>query len=172
MKRELEPGKTPDELNARRFEALEGQVVAAPFFWYEDEVEGLDLSGSIRDIVSGKVGYFKFAAGEASRLWKSFVRAGIIHTKDANNPEVQAKYRMWNINLWEVADLVRKNLGALEKDRASVEAEKAGIDKEIEWRRGRMNMLAEEQRRLTTWIKDLKEDETRNGAKLSELMAY
>ena len=128
MKKGLEPGKTPDELNAGKFEKYENEIVSPPLFWFEDEIKGLNLAASIKDILAGKVAYFKFAAGEASRLIKSFIRAGIIPEKDKNNPEVLAQYRMWNIRLWEVADKVRNNLNVLKEDKQNLETKRSNLD--------------------------------------------
>ncbi|MBI4707599.1 MAG: hypothetical protein HY761_06710, partial [Candidatus Omnitrophica bacterium] len=122
MKRFLKPGKTTDQLNAEQFEGFEDQVRAAPFYHFEEEITKVDHKASVVEVLSGKSAYFKFAAGEASRLWKSFIRAGIISKKDENNPEVQKKFRMWNLDLWEVANLVRNNLDKLKADKLNLEA--------------------------------------------------
>ncbi|MEI6632066.1 MAG: hypothetical protein WCL25_05590, partial [bacterium] len=121
---------TPDQLNAKKFEEkdqADDPVCAAPLVWMEDNLASTDERAAFGDIVSGKVAYFKFAAGEASRLWKSFVKAGIISKEEAKDPRVQAMYRMWNIDLWDVANKVRANIPALQKSKAEWEAKRDHI---------------------------------------------
>ena len=129
---------TPDELNAKKLEEKDipgDEITAAPLVNYEYEVaQGVNDSHSIQNIVHGKVAYFKFAAGEASRLKNSLIKAGIISKEDLKKPDVMRQYLIWNFNLWDVANKVRAKLTRLEEMRAEFEAEKNKADEQKkEW---------------------------------------
>ena len=49
-----------------------------------------------------------FAAGQASRLADSLVKTGVITQEEADG----SAYRMWNLNLWEVARRINQKEGA------------------------------------------------------------
>ncbi|MFH1208597.1 MAG: HEAT repeat domain-containing protein, partial [Candidatus Omnitrophota bacterium] len=93
-----------DELNALWIQKILNVLKEPEIFWLEDERAGLDLTVADLAFENGEVAEFIFAAGEATRLWESMVRYAIITAQELESDaeSVKRKFRMWNLDAWEV----------------------------------------------------------------------
>ena len=82
--------------------------------WYEEAEK--DIKGSVEDIEEGRLAVMIFAAGEANRLRKSLLSAGII-----SSDEPMKNYRMWNIDLWEIGRRVLSKTEELREKKRELE---------------------------------------------------
>ncbi len=102
-----------DTFNGKRAEEALARLKPGAFKWFEDEEAVKDLDGAKEvkgALEEGKLAVMLFAAGEASRL-----RASLLNARIIDNQTPLKDYRLWNVDLKNMAQKVIENLELLRK---------------------------------------------------------
>ena len=159
LKAFYDKGLSVGQINARDFELKGKTIKPGHFEWMEDVPEEFKWKAA-EDAVNGLKAEFIFAAGKADRLFKSFLKIGIIPKGKKDDPVTVRKFRMWNLDVWEVIRLLKENRTALEQERAKQQFRMKEI--EADPRLGEYLKLKESQEKLEQDIDDAKDDAALN----------
>ena len=100
-----------DTFNGKRAEEALARLKPGAFKWFEEAVKDLDGAKEVKGALEeGRLAVMLFAAGEASRL-----RASLLNARIIDNQTPLKDYRLWNVDLKNMAQKVIGNLELLRK---------------------------------------------------------
>jgi len=158
LKKFYDPSIPAGKMNAREFESKKGLIKPGHVEWMEDVPEEYYWHAA-KDAVSGIKAEFIYAAGKADRLFKSFVKIGIISKENEKDPVTVRKFRMWNLDVWEVIRLLKEHKTALEAEKRKQKTRLRILETDLGAEISRYLDLKMAQEDLENKIDDAKEEE-------------